>query len=299
MLRKSYILLLLLTVILLLTGCQSFDYNKAVKLMDDNQYYEAIEILKTIPGYKDVDTIIQKEEMYQESLVYISQNNFEKAIETLQGLNDYRDSKELLNKEIEYEANYNKEKEIIDKALDIYNTKEFTDPSFSSNILKSLGNYESFKTTFREDAIILHVYSHSKKYVSNYWNNGTSVKDHHAYRDTNRDKYIKNLILLNPNSEGSGYRKSDISDVISNIKSGSENIYEVTKYEWESAYNNTNLIGANPTIGMTEEQVLISSWGKPEKINRTTTASGTYQQWVYSNYKYIYLDNGMVTAIQE
>lgn len=50
---------------------------------------------------------------------------------------------------------------------------------------------------------------------------------------------------------------------------------------------------------MTQEQVIISSWGKPNKINRTTTANGTYEQWVYLNYKYIYLDNGIVTAIQE
>lgn len=69
MLKKSYILLLL-TVIFLLTGCQNFDYNKAVKLMDDNKYYEAIEILKTIPGYKDVDTIIQKKKCIK-SLWYI------------------------------------------------------------------------------------------------------------------------------------------------------------------------------------------------------------------------------------
>lgn len=55
----------------------------------------------------------------------------------------------------------------------------------------------------------------------------------------------------------------------------------------------------DPTIGMTADQVRNSTWGKPEKINRTTTAYGTSEQWVYSNNRYIYLDNGIVTTIQD
>ena len=54
-----------------------------------------------------------------------------------------------------------------------------------------------------------------------------------------------------------------------------------------------------PSIGMTAEEVRNSTWGKPEDINRTTTAYGVHEQWVYSNYRYIYFDNGIVTAIQE
>lgn len=55
----------------------------------------------------------------------------------------------------------------------------------------------------------------------------------------------------------------------------------------------------SPSIGMTAEEVRNSTWGKPEDINRTTTAYGVHEQWVYSNYRYIYFDNGIVTAIQE
>jgi hypothetical protein len=50
---------------------------------------------------------------------------------------------------------------------------------------------------------------------------------------------------------------------------------------------------------MTAEEVRNSTWGKPEDINKTTTAFGVSEQWVYSDYKYIYLENGIVTAIQE
>lgn len=54
-----------------------------------------------------------------------------------------------------------------------------------------------------------------------------------------------------------------------------------------------------PAIGMTEQEVRNSTWGNPIRINTTTTAYGTSQQWVYSNYKYIYFENGIVTAIQD
>jgi hypothetical protein len=52
-------------------------------------------------------------------------------------------------------------------------------------------------------------------------------------------------------------------------------------------------------IGMRAEQVENSSWGKPKEKNVTTYAWGTHEQWVYSSGNYIYLENGVVTAIQE
>lgn len=52
------------------------------------------------------------------------------------------------------------------------------------------------------------------------------------------------------------------------------------------------------SIGMTSEEVLASSWGKPEKVNRTTTASGTREQWVYGGQNYLYFEDGVLTAVQ-
>lgn len=53
-----------------------------------------------------------------------------------------------------------------------------------------------------------------------------------------------------------------------------------------------------PRIGMTKEQVRVSTWGQPKKINTTTTANGVTEQWVYSR-GYIYFKNEVVTTIQE
>lgn len=51
------------------------------------------------------------------------------------------------------------------------------------------------------------------------------------------------------------------------------------------------------SIGMSSAQVLASNWGKPRKVNRTTTANGVTEQWVYRG-GYLYFSNGVLTGIQ-
>lgn len=53
-------------------------------------------------------------------------------------------------------------------------------------------------------------------------------------------------------------------------------------------------------IGMTKERVLLSNWGKPEHVNRTTRANGTvHEQWVYAGrHNYLYFEDGILTSIQ-
>jgi hypothetical protein len=54
-----------------------------------------------------------------------------------------------------------------------------------------------------------------------------------------------------------------------------------------------------PALGMTASEVRDSSWGGPDKINKTTYEFGVHEQWVYSNYRYVYFEDGIVTTIQE
>ena len=57
-----------------------------------------------------------------------------------------------------------------------------------------------------------------------------------------------------------------------------------------------------PAIGMTADEVRQSTWGDPSDINKTTTKYGVREQWVYRSSvknKYIYFEDGLVTAIQE
>lgn len=74
----------------------------------------------------------------------------------------------------------------------------------------------------------------------------------------------------------------------------------VEKYNRNKGSASVNGISSDyPKIGMTSNEVLNSKWGKPEKINRTTTAYGISEQWVYNSSRYVYLKDGIVTAIQD
>lgn len=57
-----------------------------------------------------------------------------------------------------------------------------------------------------------------------------------------------------------------------------------------------------PAIGMTADEVRESTWGEPSTINKTTTKYSVNEQWVYKSSvktRYIYIEDGFVTAIQE
>lgn len=53
-----------------------------------------------------------------------------------------------------------------------------------------------------------------------------------------------------------------------------------------------------PYIGMSEHEIEDSTWGIPMYKNKTTTASAHREQWVYYGRKYLYIQDGIVTAIQ-
>lgn len=101
---------------------------------------------------------------------------------------------------------------------------------------------------------------------------------------------------------------------------------ERRRLEWESAdvaAENTRLASVNAyfkkhpehkkfksftiqksvVVGMPEE-VLVLSWGNPNKVNRTITAGKESKQYIYGTFsrfekpKFVYLTNGTVTAIQ-
>lgn len=64
-------------------------------------------------------------------------------------------------------------------------------------------------------------------------------------------------------------------------------------------YNNDTNKKYKPEVGMTEKEVLNSTWGTPNKRNKDTYSWGTEEQWVYNKKGYIYFKNGIVTSISE
>lgn len=77
---------------------------------------------------------------------------------------------------------------------------------------------------------------------------------------------------------------------------------ELAKKEYAQALRNVALDKAERKksgvrIGMTQDEVLGSSWGKPRKINRTSGVNYENEQWVYGG-GYLYFQNGILTTIQ-
>lgn len=54
-------------------------------------------------------------------------------------------------------------------------------------------------------------------------------------------------------------------------------------------------------IGMTQKQVLATSWGEPSKKNKTISKYGNYEQWVYywedDSVDYLFFEDGKLTSI--
>jgi len=51
-------------------------------------------------------------------------------------------------------------------------------------------------------------------------------------------------------------------------------------------------------MGMSQQQVLASSWGEPDKRNHNITPAGDAEQWVYPHQHFLYFNNGTLTGIQ-
>jgi hypothetical protein len=59
-----------------------------------------------------------------------------------------------------------------------------------------------------------------------------------------------------------------------------------------------NILDHKIWIGMTA-QMARDSWGNPGDVNRTVTARGTHEQWVYGGGVYLYFTDGVLTSYQD
>lgn len=74
--------------------------------------------------------------------------------------------------------------------------------------------------------------------------------------------------------------------------------YQVAKKAAEQARLREIRRKGGVRLGMTPKQVRASAWGAPHSVNRTTSRSGVYEQWVYGNGGYLYFENGELVTIQ-
>lgn len=135
-----------------------------------------------------------------------------------------------------------------------------------------------------------------------YGQNGEVLYDSsYDIRDLYESIYIKNSQL---HLERTGTFACTIKIYLRNgnlveVQSGDRwNNYEESEFEFKKIESFPEP-AKEPYVGMTVAEVLASTWGEPEDINKTTYAWGVKEQWCYSGYRYIYLEDGIVTSISE
>ena len=93
---KLPILFLVLTFLVLLTGCDSTDYQKAQELLNTGDYEGAYEAFVALEDYQDSRSKAD-ECIYHMGVACLNAGDYDSAITYLEGIN-YKDSAELLNK---------------------------------------------------------------------------------------------------------------------------------------------------------------------------------------------------------
>lgn len=282
------------------------EYNRAKDTIKEGNYEKAAEMLKEIPEFKDSNELLI-DCYYQLGQKNIEEKNYTNAITLLEKAGDYQNSNELLSyvKALsEYESGDLKTAKTSFEALSGY--------ADSDQYLKNIAAFESIQGEWR---------------TSQYMRNGKSTKIRpkknelpalivigremstisYNLEETQVNSVIQwvidyvnedGMIVVN-NQHGQARYSLHINEDGELVESSDD--YEPDNYTLYQRIGDATDVPVQlekPAVGMTESEILNSKWGSPKKKNKTTTAYGTREQWVYER-GYIYFENGIVTAIQE
>lgn len=253
-------------------------YQRAIELRNKKDYDNSILYFEKSNTYNDSQEQI-KETKYQQALYNYTKGNFEKSKKVFESIQDYKDvSKYLSNTETMINLQGLWEEKYLDCYAQIEGWK-ITEYESKYGYLANIGSYSLGngktnldKVKFYDLHDVFLEIENNKLEAYYYDNNNKNEKKKYEDEKFSFDKENGNLY---------------INIVNKNIE------YELTKKDYRITKRK------KPNIGMTKDEVLNSTWGEPEDINKTTTKYGTREQWCYSGYKYIYFEDGIVTSIQD
>lgn len=271
----------------------STKYSEAKELMEKEQYPEALLIFDTLKNYEKSKEYI-KECNYQIAIKEIQdKSKLESVKESFEELGDYKESKKYLK-----DCYYN-------LGIKCYEEGHFDE------VLKYLVSIsEEYDVKKMVDSSIL------MKSFEGDWVGGYNVE----ISGWNIKKYDKNGNVFETSIINQDSMQIDLQDICkSSFKDDLGDRYHLmpnaTKDLIISFHSDISPTGGShlefkkgdfskvpkedPQIGMTTEEVLNSTWGEPDDINKDTYSWGVKEQWCYPNNKYIYLEDGIVTSISE
>lgn len=235
-------------------------------IKNGNEDEQLLTMLNTIKEEFSSDitsnTILQKiEEKYLISNSYSNINKCDKYIQE----QNYKEAFDLLNTVIM--QNKDKNQEIVDKATNKQN--EIKDKAFEQIINEA------------QTQINNQDYSSAQKNLKNYKDLGNqTILD--MYNNVTNEV---NKIEAERKAQEEAERKAQQQKAEEERKQ-------------REAEEKARKKSQGVTIGMTQQEVLDSMWGEPERINRTVTENHVYEQWVYGYPNYLYFTDGILTSIQ-
>lgn len=255
------------------------DYWQAEKYIDSGKYTDAYYQYIRLGEYEDsADKALEVFENHKDAFYELAIENYEKGTEydfefaksQFEKLGDYKESEKYLQKI-----------NVVQELQGVYASSSYKqgDRYFAVEGLKSY--------LYDSDGSIIVAYD---LIVNTYNNNYCMVEK------LSEDGYNNNIVYaFMYNEDGQPQRY----EVKVNADNEIESVIKTLQIKTNNEQFKKEFNRIPPAIGMTAEEVKNSTWGEPIKINKSTYSWGTSEQWVYSGYKYVYLDNGVVTAIQE
>lgn len=262
-----------------------------------------------IAGYSNIQDKVF-ESQYALGKQLLDKKEYTNAINYFRLLGSYKDSKDLLNLTLCFDGKANYTAGNFDKA-----EEELKECKLDSNTLALAKTVKAYQGTWQQNdnrytqlvisgwkisVVFSPDTNKSKSFDYTYTFHGgdkiyTTQESTYLGVDTNGllsnqtmsvDYVLKDNIL----------QSNDPIDDFSYLQKTGEYKYKTYKKIGNSTAK--PLDGYEPAVGMDAEKARQSTWGSPEKINKTTMAYGVHEQWVYSGNRYIYVDDGIVTAIQ-
>lgn len=300
--RKKFIkIFLAIIIIILFTGVtiflyQFYNYKQGEKFQENKEYDKAISYYQKIKFVYDKAKNNEQECYYQRAIELRNEEDYDNSILYFEKSNNYNDSQEQI-KETMYK-----------KAMNKYENGDFEK---SKEIFKTIQEYKNVSEYLSNNEIMLDLQGiwQDKNDLTNwiYEINGWKLN---VYSEMSIGSYIienENFYRL-PGNFSIEINDNEISKVLDGKKSTGILNYDknakiitddVGTFIKQPHYKVTKIEIKEPSIGMTKNEVLNSTWGEPEDINRTTTRYGTSEQWCYNGNKYIYFEDGIVTSIQD
>ncbi len=298
--RRNIIIVILSILVCVFVGICSYliyNYNKGTNFQNNKEYEKAVIYYEKIDFINKKVKEKEEECNYQRALELKENKEFEKSVRYFSNLLNYKDSCEQL-KETQYQyaideyqnGNFAKAKELLENLKDYKTSKEYLNNIEILINLQGVWKYKEGLSNWVYTIDGWNICTYTKMLINEYIIGDEVYAKFDIGKKTIKIENQRLKIVfesgktldLNYNKE-----KNTITDNIGTyIKQDFLSVEKIKKIK-------------EPAINMTKDEVLNSTWGKPKEINKTTTRYGTSEQWCYSDYRYIYFENGIVTSIQD